>query len=155
MSEDKEFRAIPIEDLMDSSIDDLSDMPKFEVPPEGHYKLAVTLSRKTINDKKNVEASLVVNETLELANTSEVPVEAGTKFTSLFNMENEWGQASFKEFIGPIAKALEYTKVGQAIDQCKNVQIAAVLKHRVHKEDREKPKDEQRRFANLKDITPL
>lgn len=153
--EAKEMKVIPIDDLMDASIDDLADMPKFELPPKGHYKFSVSLMRKVVNDKKNVEATLIVDETLELANSSDQPVEAGSKFSALFNMENEWGQASFKEFIQPISKALGYKTVGEAIAQCQNVKIAAVLKHRIHKEDREKPADEQRKYPNLQDITPL
>jgi len=152
----EEMKVIPIDDLMDASIDDLADMPKFELPPKGHYQFVVSLARKTVSEKKNVEATLVVDQTLELADTTkDQPVEAGSKFSALFNMENEWGQASFKEFVLPIAKALGYKSVGEAIEKCQNVKIAAVLKHRIHKEDREKPFDEQRRYPNLQDITPL
>jgi hypothetical protein len=151
----EEMKVIPIDDLMDASIDDLADLPKFELPPMGHYKFSVSLAQKKVNEKKSIEATLVVDETLELANKDEQPVEAGSKFSALFNMENEWGQASFKEFVTPIAKALGYKSVGDAIRQCQNVKIAAVLKHRVHKEDREKPAEEQRKYPNLKDITPV
>jgi hypothetical protein len=140
---------------MDASIDDLSDMPKFELPPQGHYKFSVSLAQKVVNEKKCIEATLVVDETLELADSTQAPVEAGSKFSALFMMENEWGQASFKEFILPISKALGYKTVGEAIQQCQNVKVAAVLKHRVHKEDKDKPADEQRKYPNLKDITPL
>ena len=151
----EEMKVIPLSDLMDASIDDLADMPKFELPPKGHYQFSVSLEQKVVNEKKCVEATLVVDQTLELANKDEAPAETGSKFSALFMMENEWGQASFKEFITPISQALGYKTVGQAIQQCKNVKIAAVLKHRIHKDDRNKPVDEQRRYPNLQDITPL
>lgn len=151
----EEMKVIPIEDLMDASIDDLADMPKFELPPKGHYQFSVSMAQKVVNEKKCVEATLVVDQTLELANTDEKQMENGSKFSALFMMENEWGQASFKEFITPISKALGYKTVGQAVRECQNVRIAAVLKHRVHKEDREKPADEQRKYPNLQEITPL
>lgn len=145
-------KAIPVEDLMDASIDALADLPAFIVPPQGHYKLSVSLERKVVNDKHCIEAALIVLETLELADSTQTPVETGTKCSQLFMMDNEWGQGGFKGFVTPIAAALNLKTIGESVEKIKNVQIAATLKHRVHKEDRNKPKEDQRVYANLQNV---
>lgn len=135
-----ETKVVPIEDLMDSSIDDLADLPPFEVPPKGHYKLSVSLSRKTINDKPTIEASFTVLETLELASQNDKQVENGTKFSQLFMMDNEFGQGGFKLFIQPIAAGLNLggKKMSEVIAAVQNVQLAGTIKHRKDKNDPEK-----------------
>lgn len=140
-----------MEDLMDASIDDLQDLPAFEVPPKGHYKLAVSLERKVVNDKPCIEAKLVVREVLELADQNEKKPEVGAKFSQLFMMDNEYGQGGFKEFVKPIASGMGLVspKVSQLIEVVQNIEITATVKHRVHKEDVKKPKEEQRVYANL------
>lgn len=148
-------KAIPVENLMDASIDDLNDLPAFTIPPQGHYKLTVSLERKTVNDKPTIEASCVVMETLELADKAQTPSENGTKFSQLFMMDNEWGQGGFKGFVTPIAQAMSIKQIGEAVDKIKNIQIAATVKHRVHKEDRNKPKEDQRVYANLQNVEVL
>ena len=146
---------IPPEDLLDSNLDDLSDLPAFEVPPVGHYKLAVSLEQKTVNDKPSIEAKLVVVECLELSSPNDKRPEPGTKFSQLFMMDNEFGQGGFKEFVKPIVAGLQLpsSKVRDVLKAVQNVQIAATVKHRVHKDDKSKPKDEQRVFANLTNVT--
>lgn len=148
-------KIIPIEDLMDANLDDLQDMPAFEVPPKGHYKLNVSLESKTVNDKPSIEAKLVVGEVLELANPNDKKPEIGAKFSQLFMMDNEFGQGAFKEFVKPIAAGLglQNPKISQAFAAIQNVTIAATVKHRVHKEDTRLPVEEQRRYAQLTNVT--
>lgn len=138
MSDDK--KVVPIEDLMDASIDDLADMPAFEVPPKGHYKLMVSLERKTVNEKPCIEAKCVVQETLELASQNDKPMENGGKFSQLFMMDNEFGQGAFKLFIQPIAAGLNLggQKMGAVVAAVQNVQIACTVKHRADKQDKER-----------------
>ena len=147
-----ESKAIPVEDLMDANIDDLQDLPKFEVPPQGHYKLQVSLESKVVNEHPCIEASCVILDTLELANPEATKAEPGGKFSCLFMMDNEWGQGGFKGFVSPIATAVGAKTVCESVEKIKDVQIAATLKHRIHKDDKKKPKDEQRIFAHLENV---
>lgn len=147
-------KAIPIEELMDASLDDIADLPGFVVPPQGHYKLAVSLEKKVVNDVPSIEAGCTVMETLELDNKDETPVEPGTKFSQLFMMNNEWGQGGFKGFVSPIATGLglQNPKVSQVVEAVQNITITAVIKHRYHKEDKQKPVAERRTYANLTNV---
>jgi hypothetical protein len=128
---------VPIEDLMDSSIDDLADMPAFIVPPVGHYKLTVSLERKVVNEKPCIEGKFAVLETLELKNPSEAPCDVGTKFSTLYQMDNEFGQGNFKAFISPIVAGLglQGMKLAEVITKVQNVTIAATIKQRKDKKD--------------------
>jgi hypothetical protein len=137
MAEDK---VIPIEDLMDASIDDLQDLPPFEIPPVGHYKLNLSLTNKVVNDKPCIEAGFVVIETLELKDPGAAPAEAGTKFSQLFTMDNEFGQGGFKLFIKPIIDGLglQGKRVSEILAAVQNVAIAATVKHRQDKKDKTK-----------------
>lgn len=146
---------VAIEDLMDTSLDDLKDLPGFEVPPMGHYKLLISLAKKDVNNHPSIEAACTVQETLELADKSQKQVEVGTKFSQLFMMDNEWGQGGFKGFVLPIAQGLGITRVGEAVEKIQNVTIAATIKHRYHKEDKDKPVADRRTFANLVNVQVL
>lgn len=153
--ENDEAKMVPIESLMDASLDDLKDLPKFEVPPQGHYKLIVSLEKKVVNDHQCIEAKCEVEETLELANKAEEAVEPGTKFGQLFMMDNEWGQGGFKGFALPIGQALGAKKISEVVEKTQNLKIAATLRHRYHKDDKALPQKERRTYANLSNIEVL
>jgi len=131
---------VSIDDLMDSSIDDLKDLPPFIVPPVGHYKLQVSLAKKVVNDNPCIEASFVLLETLELKNPAETPAEIGTKFSSLFQLNNEFGQGAFKALVTPIAAGLglQGSKVSVLVEKIQNITIGASLKQRKDKNDADK-----------------
>lgn len=150
-----ETKAIPIDDLMDASLDDIADLPGFDVPPPGRYKLALTLEYKVVNEKPAFEAKLVINEVIELANQTDTPPEVGSKFSSLYFLDNEIGQGYFKELAKTLAAGLnmENPKISQLLETCNNILVQATLKQRVHKEDVRKPKDEQRVYAQLSDVS--
>lgn len=145
---------VPVEDIMDASIDDIKDLPGFEVPPKGHYKLQVSLERKVVNDHPCVEAKITVLETMELASSSDTKVENGTKFGQLFMMDNEWGQGGFKGVVKPIAAGLGMVnpKNSEAVAKIQNITIAATLNHRYHKEDKQKPVADRRTYADLQNV---
>lgn len=148
---------VPIEDLMDASIDDLKDLPGFEVPPKGHYKLRVSLEKKDVNGHASIEAKCEVLETLELADKGQQPVEPGNKFSQLFMMDNEWGQGGFKGFAVPIAAGLglQGGKIGEVVKAVQGVTIAATIGHRYNKEDKDKPVADRRTYADLKNVEVL
>lgn len=146
--------AVPVEELFDTVLDDIKDLPGFEVPPQGHYKLSVSLEKKNVNDKPCIEAGCTVVETLELSNQNDAKVENGTKFSQLFMMDNEWGQGGFKGFAIPIVTGLGHAgvTVSKAVEVVQNVTIAATIKHRYHKEDKSKPVAERRTYAQLSNV---
>lgn len=131
---------IPIENLMDASLDDIADLPAFIAPPKGHYKLLVEkFEQKTINDKPAVSMNLTVQGTLELANKSEAAVKDGTKFNLLYMMDNEFGQGAFKAVAKALAKGLGLNSPRVVeILALTNISITAAVGQRPDKNDKEK-----------------
>lgn len=136
----EESKAIPIENLMDSSLDDIADLPAFVVPPVGHYHLTLSLESKSINDKPAIQANWVVDQTVELKDKTAVATEVGTKFNSLFMMDNEFGQGAFKALLMPLKEGLGLggLRIHEILSKVQNVKVKADLKHRKDKNDADK-----------------
>lgn len=133
-------KVIPIENLMDASLDDVADLPPFIAPPKGHYALMLEkFEQKVVNDKPAVSMNLVVVSTLELANKSEEAVKDGTKFNLLFMMDNEFGQGAFKAIAKPLAAGLGMgaPKVSDIL-ALTNISIKAAVGQRADKKDKDK-----------------
>ncbi len=127
-----------IDALLAASLDDLDDLPSFEVPNPGVYVLEVSLEQKDVNGKAAIEASYAVKEVIELVNKEDAAPAAGTKFSTLFTL-NEYGIGKLKDFCKPFAAHFDCKQVGELVrDHIKNVTITANVGRRVDKEDPEK-----------------
>lgn len=131
-----------VEALFAADLDDIADLPSFEVPPKGAYIGRVTTAMKQINDKMAVEATFEVVETVELKNPEDAPCVPGTKFSTAFMLGNEVGAGKMKEFLAPFAQHFDISgpgSIGRLIrDEIKDVTIAFTLKHRADKNDKER-----------------
>lgn len=131
--------AISVDELFSSSIDDLADLPSFEAPAPGSYILTVSMDTKKINNKDAVEASFEVVEEVELKNEGDKHVAPGTKFSTAFFLDNEFGIGNLKKFLAPFAAHFGQTNIGALIrDDMKNVTIACTVKNRADKNDKDK-----------------
>lgn len=121
------------------SIDDIDDLPGFEVPVNGIYSLKFSTALKKVNDKDRVEASFEVIECIEQNDPNETPTKPGTKFSMLFTLDNEIAVSKMKELLIPIATHFgERNMLKLVTDVCKDVVIAAKIKRRADKEDKDK-----------------
>lgn len=137
-----------LDDLFSADLDDIADLPSFEVPAKGAYIGDVTTEVKEINGKAAIEATYTVVETVELEAAEDKAPEPGTKFSTAFILGNSISEGKLKEFLAPFAAHFGTTKVGELIrDHVKAVRIAFVLKHRTDKEDKEK------KYADVRNIT--
>lgn len=145
-----------LEELFDSDLEDIADLPAFEVPPPGTYILEVTTDTKEINDKPAVEAKFKVIETTELKIQDEshgkyrAPVKDGTEFNIAFILGNEVAEGRLKQFLVPFAEFFSEKgkgSTGRLIrDHIKATRIAAQITNRQDKEDPE------RFYASIKNI---
>ena len=128
--------------LLSSGIDDLVDIPGFEVPPVGQYTLKLVFEAKEINGKTNIEAAFTVVETMELKDPNDTPPLEGTRFSIIFQIANEFGLGNLKKLTKPIFEALGLANFGELLGQCgpagSGVLITATVKHRKDKNDPEK-----------------
>lgn len=115
--------------LLDSSIDDLADLPAFQVYPAGCHRVTVSWEQKVVADHPSVELKLKAIETIELANpTKDTPLEPGTEGTVLFMLDNEFGQGALKEVIKPFAAATGAANLRAAMEASKGMECEVVTK---------------------------
>lgn len=142
-----DIKQASFDDLFSASIDDLADLPSFEVPPAGAYSLSVTCARKEINDKQAIEAAFTVLNTEELADKNDAPVANGTKFSMAFMIGNEYGLGNLKKFLKPFQEHFNAPNIGALLEEIKDVSIVGTLKVRKDKEDPDK------KYASVTNIT--
>lgn len=128
-----------INDLFSASLDDLADLPAFETPPAGSYLLRANMAVKEVNSKQCVEASFEVLETIELADpANSTAVVPGTKFSTLFMLDNEFGVGNLKKFLTPFQQHFGAANIGALVEEIKDVDIACLVKNRKDKNDPDK-----------------
>lgn len=130
-----------IDSLLSANLDDLADLPAFETPPPGVYILDTSMDVKEVNGHQSVEQQFTVVETVELEDKSENAkhVVAGTKFSQLFLIDNEFGVGNLKKALAPFAAHFGTSNVGELVrDKVKEVRITAVVKNRKDKTDPDK-----------------
>ena len=127
--------ATNFDDLLDGTLDDLSDIPEFKPFPNGAHRSTIKFEKKTVNEHPCVEVKLILIETLELANPNkDTPPEKGTEANVLYMMDNELGQGKFKELMKPFAELHGNLKLGQLIDASQGSEVTAVTNVRPNKE---------------------
>lgn len=128
-----------IADLFSASLDDLADLPAFETPPPGSYLLRANMEVKEVNKKQCVEASFEVLETVELTNPAEdTAVVPGTKFSTLFMLDNQFGVGNLKKFLKPFQEHFQAANIGDLVGEIKDVDMACLVKNRQDKNDPDK-----------------
>ena len=123
-----------LDSILDSTLDDLADLPEFAVFPPGAHQVTISFEQKEVNKHPSIELKLKLKETLEMADPSVPPPVAGTESSVLFMMDNEFGQGKFKEIIKPIAAHLGTSSIRQAIDGAAGMEVVVVTKVRQNKE---------------------
>lgn len=127
-----------MDQLLSASLDDLDDLPSFDCPPPGVYVVSVSTDQKEVNKKDAIEASYTVTEVIELSDPNSTPPVAGSKFSTLFTL-NEYGVGKLKEFAKPFGDKFGTRNVGELVrDHIKDVMCTVSVKNRKDKEDPDK-----------------
>ena len=145
--------------LLNSSMDDLDDLPPVGVPPTGHYTLVVSAERVTpaeAGKNEYIKFSYEVEAVNEVKNAEEESqAAAGMKFSQIFSpfkkdgTVNDFGVGFLKEAIAPFAAHFGTRGIGEALQAINKVTVAASL---IRKQDR---KDPERFNFSLKDVVVL
>ena len=145
--------------LLNSSMDDLDDLPPVGVPPTGHYNLVVTAERVDPEEAgKNpyIKFSYEVEAVNEVKNPEEeAQASAGMKFSQIFSpfkkdgTVNDFGVGFLKEAIAPFAAHFGTRGIGEALQAINKVTVAASLIRKVDK------RDPERFNFSLKDVVVL
>jgi len=126
-----------IDDLLDSNIDDLADLPEFLVFPNGVHRVTISWEKKEVNKHPCVELKMKAIETVELANSTDTPLVAGAETSVLYMMDNEFGQGAFKDVMKVLAPACGTTKVSETLEASKGMEVQVVTVAKQDKKDKD------------------
>lgn len=137
--------------LLDMSMDEIEDLPGYEVPPTGEYVLKMTTAMKEINGKTFVETEYEVIECLKKDKDTDADGKVGSKFSSLYTIKGDGkdkekdaemrriGLGKLKELLAGVAESTGETNVGVLVrDFVASALVQATVKRRQDREDTEK-----------------
>lgn len=137
-------------DLLDATLDDLSDLPEWKPFPAGTHRCVFKFETKK-NDKKvtTTYITLKAMETVELANaTEDTPLEAGSEVTVQYQLGNEIGQGKLKALLGSFASHLKLpkeAKLSQVIEAAQGME--ALVSTRI-----QYSKDKTQRYTDIVEV---
>lgn len=129
---------INMDNLLDSTLDDLADAPEFKPFPAGTHKVTVTVAQKMIGTHPAFELSMKLVETIEMADATETPSAAGATTSEAFMMDNELGQGNFKKILKSLADHFGAKSNRDLIADVQNAECLVVTKVRTNKDKTQK-----------------
>ena len=124
-----------MDSLLDSTLDDLADLPEFKVFPPGAHKVTiVSMEPKKIGEHPAWEVRFKLVEHMELTNPEEQPMLAGSECSVSYMMDNEFGQGAFKDLCKPLAAHTGIGSMRDLKDAVKGTEVMIVTKQRQNKD---------------------
>jgi len=128
-----------IDSLLDSTLDDLEDLPEFKVYPAGTHRCIMKLEKKVIGEGEKafpaIEAKLSYISPEELADPAEEAPKAGDESNSVYNLTNPYGQGNLKKLLGGFAEQVGSTKLADIVAHfAEGVEVVVTTKIRKNKE---------------------
>lgn len=133
-------------DLLDESLDNLSDLEKFEPFPAGAHLVTLNFRKEENNKLPVVRMDMTMVETLELANSTDAMPEPGKKVGMGFFLKykdkdtnevvaNKVGQGQLKEILRVLQEQAGGTSPSEIMAAAEGMQVAVTLKVRPDKND--------------------
>jgi hypothetical protein len=127
--------SLDLDSILDSSIDDLADLPEFAVFPNGVHRVIINFEQKEVNKHPSIELQMKAIETVELANpAADTPLVAGAESSVLFMLDNEFGQGKFKSIVKVLAAALGTSTIKDTVEAAAGMEVQVVCKVRQNKD---------------------
>ena len=128
--------SLDLDSILDSSIDDLADLPEFGIYPSGVHRVIINWESKEVNKHPSMEMKMKLIETVELANPAEdQPVAAGVESSALFMLDNEFGQGAFKKIMKVLAGACGTRKISETVEASNGMEVTVVVVTKPDKKD--------------------
>lgn len=127
---------INLDDILDSSIDDLADLPEFGVFPSGVHTVSIKWESKEVNKHPCMELKMKLVNTEELSNPEADTAPApGTESSCLFMLDNEFGQGAFKGLMKTLASACGTSKISDTVEASNGMEVQVVIATKPDKKD--------------------
>jgi hypothetical protein len=131
--------------LLDATLDDLADLAEFKPFPPGAHKALATFEAKSINEKPCVELSFKYVEVIDCE--AEEPPKEGDTASTLFFLDNEFGQGAFKNAARSFAGLLpEGATNREIIEAVQDIEVIILTSYAKNKKDPDSP------YMNVKEI---
>lgn len=127
-----------MDDILDSTLDDLEDLPEFKPFPAGGHKVKVSLEAKKVNDNPCIEAKFKYVDCLQLADSEDIEPKEGDEASMLFMFNNEFGRGKFKKFAAPFAEKFGLKSNREIVETVQDIECAIISKLRTDKNDPDK-----------------
>lgn len=125
---------IDVDSLLDSTLDDLADLPEFKVFPNGAHRVTVNFEIKEVNGKSAVELKMRALETMELQDPTATPLAAGDEGSVLYMLNNEFGQGGLKVILKPLAQGFGTSGIRDTMEAAADAECVVVTKQRQNKD---------------------
>lgn len=128
---------------LDSSLDDIDDLPGFASFPTGAFLVTLVkgFELKTINNGQCIEMAMTLKSVEELLEENldegENPPKPGDIATQLFQLTNEVGAGLFKQAAKPIKEATGAETIREIIVASKGLELLVTIKRTRGKKDKE------------------
>lgn len=130
--------------MLDMNLEDIPDLPGFEVPSAGEYNLRLKAEVKMVNEKIAVEVSYEVIDCIRKNDDADPDAAPGTKFSQLFFLQGKpegikISLGKLKELLSGVAEQKgEGNLLILVRDHLADAVVTATVKRRADKEDKEK-----------------
>lgn len=130
--------------LLDKNLEDIEDLPGFEVPSPGRYVLALKVAMKRVNNKAAAEFSYEVVECLAKNKSEDPDAVPKTKFSNLYFLQGSdeavtISMGKMKELVKAVAEATGINNLGVLCrDTLRDAIVEADVSARQDREDKEK-----------------
>jgi hypothetical protein len=155
---DSAVNGTDIDSLLDSTLDDLCDVPEFKPFAAGAHVCTIKWDySKKINDKPVIEISITHVSTEELADPTATPPTPGDNTNVVFMLykkdgtKNEIGEGQWKEILKPLAAHFGTTTNRQTMDASQGAQCLVVTGIRTDKKD----KDNLKHYTSVNSLAVL
>lgn len=124
--------------LLDATLDDIADLPEFKTYPAGAHRVLASFDVKEINGKAAIELAFTYLEAIELADANDKAPNANDACSTMFMMDNEYGQGNFKKCAAPFAEAMGFATNREIVEGVKGVECIILTSLRADKNDKTK-----------------
>lgn len=129
-----------IANILDSTLDDLADLPENKPFPSGSYVVTMNLASKEINKKPAVECKMKLQDVIEMADVDAAAPEAGAESNVLFILKNNDGSANeiaqgqLKKILQVLQPTFGGSTSKEVMENSKDATVAVTVKAKPDKE---------------------
>lgn len=144
-----------IDDLLDSQLDDLEDLPEFKPYPNGAHKCVHTMAIKTGDDKKvYVEGRLKLIEHVELSDPTQV-LETGAECTQRYDLSNEFARGQIKLVLSGVSEHFGTGSLRETIEAANNIEVLVITKQRKGKAQKDVAEEDRAIFTQIQSMSVI